>query len=335
MSGLCAGYDPDLARVVGLAAAALYAKLVFLSRTTTRKDKFCWYSGEKCERELGITIKAQKTAIKRLVEGGYITTKNTYQINTKIKVKHFYFFYRSVVDEFAPDSYQRVESESDKRAESEKTQRTGIDLYQREESGSDQREESIQSIQYRVFNQYNKENNIVSSDFSFDSDRLKITARITELCIKELGKNTLYEHEKKQIHKWVYDFGITDALVTEAFEKNHWRNHLSMKIIDDTLTKWNGHGIRTIEAAERFCEEEHNANIRKAARKTSIHGAKWRTGAEAGIDIPDEETTEVTNSAISTKETSTVKQMMSELFEVDGIPSDVLDMFGETVKKAN
>ena len=86
---LSASYDVDLALKVGVVAAVLFNKIVFLSRYTEREDGYCWRTAEEFERELGISRKQQEVAIKKLEEAGLIVTKNTYITNTKIKCKHF------------------------------------------------------------------------------------------------------------------------------------------------------------------------------------------------------------------------------------------------------
>lgn len=141
---------------------------------------------------------------------------------------------------------------------------------------------------------------------------------ITELCEKNLNRK-LCEIEKDWIRTWVNDYGMTEVLVKRAFEDNMFRSHLTLKNVNDTLTKWHEHGIRTLEAAEKFCKEEHNANIRKAAKKSSISGAKWKTGAEAGIAISNKEN--ITDSEQHDKE--------GDISEDNGIPSDILAMFGD------
>lgn len=86
---LSASYDVDLAKRVGVNAAALFNKLSYLSRCTTRPDGFCWRTSGELEDELGLSIKQQRIAIKKLEDAGIIETKNTYIINTKKKCKHF------------------------------------------------------------------------------------------------------------------------------------------------------------------------------------------------------------------------------------------------------
>ena len=105
---------------------------------------------------------------------------------------------------------------------------------------------------------------------------------------------------------------MTEELVKEAFNDNSFRSYLSMQHINATLTKWFENGIHTVEAAKKFCQEEHEKNKRKAARKLSKSGTKWKTGAEAGIAISSEQ-----------------HDKEGDISEDNGIPSDILDMFGE------
>ena len=138
---------------------------------------------------------------------------------------------------------------------------------------------------------------------------------IIALCEKNLNK-TLTGIEKEWIRTWVSKFDVSEALVTRAFEDNLFRTHLSLKNIHDTLSKWNEKGIRTVEAADKFCEAEHNANIRKAARKSSNKGAVWKTGAEAGL--------------FGTQKTEVeTKPLTEEQNKESGIPNDILAMFGD------
>jgi hypothetical protein len=88
-TNLSASYDVDLAKKVGIVAAALFNKLVYLTQYTDREDGYCWRTAEEFEKELGISRKQQEGAIKKLEEAGLIITKNTYIKNTQIKCKHF------------------------------------------------------------------------------------------------------------------------------------------------------------------------------------------------------------------------------------------------------
>ena len=122
---------------------------------------------------------------------------------------------------------------------------------------------------------------------------------------------------------------MSEDLVKEAFNDNAFRSYLSLQHVNNTLLKWHDNGIRTIEAAKKFCEEEKKQNIRKAARKSSSSKTVWKTGAEAKtlwktkaeaeIDITDNNTD---------KETQTTNK--NSISEDSGIPSVILDMFGES-----
>lgn len=94
---LSASYDVDIAKKHGIAAAAIYNKLVYLSRYTTREDGFCWRTSDELENELGLTIRAQRVAVERLEAAGMIITKNTYIVGTMVKCKHFYITDRDIV----------------------------------------------------------------------------------------------------------------------------------------------------------------------------------------------------------------------------------------------
>ena len=143
---------------------------------------------------------------------------------------------------------------------------------------------------------------------------------ITDLCKEMLDKSKLTGIEKSWINTWVTEYEITESLVKEAFNNNAFRSYLSLQHINNTLVKWHEHGIRTVESAKKFCEEEKKQNIRKAAKKTTVHSAKWKTGAEAGIVLRSEETI---MESLSENKVTTVE-------EDDGIPSDILEMIGET-----
>ena len=139
-----------------------------------------------------------------------------------------------------------------------------------------------------------------------------IIDRTTDLCKQMLNKSKLTGIENNWIQTWVKEYGMTEELVKEAFNDNSFRSYLSMQHINATLTKWFENGIHTVEAAKKFCQEEHEKNKRKAARKLSKSGTKWKTGAEAGIAISSEQ-----------------HDKEGDISEDNGIPSDILDMFGE------
>ena len=84
-----ASYDVDMAKKYGLEAAALYNKLVYLSRYTSREDGYCWRTAKELEDEIGITKRQQERAIKILEDAGFIETKVTYISGTLNRCKHF------------------------------------------------------------------------------------------------------------------------------------------------------------------------------------------------------------------------------------------------------
>lgn len=84
-----ASYDVELAKEYGLEAAALFNKLVYLSKFTSREDGFCWKTAKELEDELGITKRQQERAVKILEDAGLIETKVTYIMGTLSRCKHF------------------------------------------------------------------------------------------------------------------------------------------------------------------------------------------------------------------------------------------------------
>ena len=131
--------------------------------------------------------------------------------------------------------------------------------------------------------------------------------KVTELCEKCFNKK-INPIEFDWLRSWIKDYGMTEEMVKRAIKDNSFRNYLTMKNIDDTLTKWHENGVKTLEDAEAFCQKEYEANKLKAARKTVTRSA-WPTGAEAGILWPEES---------SEKETKN-----------EEIPEDILDMFAD------
>lgn len=105
-----ASYDVDLAKKVGINAAALYNKLIYLSRYTQRKDGYCWRTSEEIENDIGLSKFQQGNAIKKLVEANLIKTKVTYIQGTQKRCKHF---------KMVESSYLRCFSESEETLLSE------------------------------------------------------------------------------------------------------------------------------------------------------------------------------------------------------------------------
>lgn len=180
----------------------------------------------------------------------------------------------------------------------------------------------------KIYIKENKEitNKLIPEQLPETTDKVKLEGKeiiaIVELCKQLLNKPKLTGIEKNWIQTWVKEYGMTEELVKEAFNDNSFRSYLSMQHINTTLTKWFESGIQTVEAAKKFCQEEHEKNKRKAAKKSSISGAKWKTGAEAGIAISNKEN--ITDSEQHDKE--------GDISEDNGIPSDILDMFGDPDK---
>ena len=88
--------------------------------------------------------------------------------------------------------------------------------------------------------------------------------------------------------------------------------------VETTLTKWVSSGVKDIDDATKFEEEQHKENKRKATRRKGTTGASWRTGAEAGIG--------------ETQVEAPKAQAVSKEDDPDdsNIPDDILDMFGDS-----
>ena len=107
MGNLSASYDVDMALKYGVEVAALYNKLEYLARYTTREDGYCWRTAEELEKEIGLSKKQQALAVKKLENAGLIYTKVTYIQGTQKRSKHFF-----VVGTSNAESYQTSLSES-------------------------------------------------------------------------------------------------------------------------------------------------------------------------------------------------------------------------------
>lgn len=117
--------------------------------------------------------------------------------------------------------------------------------------------------------------------------QLNIEKRVNELVpiCGEMLRIRLNGMQIRRITHWVEDFDVSVELVTYAIQRNSFRNTVTFKHIEDTLTKWFDHGIKTVEEASKFDEVEHKENKRKATRRNarSKSGSAWMTGEEAGI----------------------------------------------------
>ena len=147
----------------------------------------------------------------------------------------------------------------------------------------------------------------------------KRTKSVQSLCGKLMRKR-LNGLDIERITSWVEDLDATEELVTLAFKQNDYRSNLTLKNVGDTLTKWHDHGIKTVDEAVKFCEEEHKENTRKATRRKATSGTTWRTGAEAGIGGDAK--------ADSPKPDKGSKDTKDD--DDSFIPDDILDMFGDS-----
>lgn len=86
---ISASYDVGVAKKLGISAAVLLNKLIYLHKYTQREDGYCWRKAEDLENELGIGRKALKGAIKKLKEAGIIDAKITYIKGTLTRCTHF------------------------------------------------------------------------------------------------------------------------------------------------------------------------------------------------------------------------------------------------------
>lgn len=129
MGNLSASYDVDMALKYGVEVAALYNKLEYLARYTTREDGYCWRTAEELEKEIGLSKKQQALAIKKLENAGLIYTKVTYIQGTQKRSKHFF-----VVGTSNPESYQTSLSEIPESNQTEITESYQTSLSESAES---------------------------------------------------------------------------------------------------------------------------------------------------------------------------------------------------------
>ena len=155
----------------------------------------------------------------------------------------------------------------------------------------------------------------------------KRTKKLIKLCGSLLRKR-LNALDIDRVTSWAENLDATEELVTLAFKVNEFRSNLTLKNVGDTLTKWHDQGIRTAEEAAKFNEEEHIENKRKATRRKANVGSSWRTGAEAGIAEKAEKKKEA--EPAKAEEAPVEKKTEEPVPEDDGIPDDILGMFGDS-----
>ena len=117
-SPISASYNVDTAKELGLPAAALLNKLMYLQQYTNRGDGFCWRTSEELTNELGIGPKQLRNAVSILERHGIIETKNTYIVGTHTKCKHYRIIDPEISKSFKSDCAERDKSECAERDKS-------------------------------------------------------------------------------------------------------------------------------------------------------------------------------------------------------------------------
>lgn len=103
--------------------------------------------------------------------------------------------------------------------------------------------------------------------------------------VKLLGKLTrkrLDGLDMEKIEKWVYEYEMNSQMVDFAYRSNAFRDKISIKNVDDTLTLWFLADAKTVDQASIFENKKHEENKAKATRKKSS-GNAWKTGSEMGV----------------------------------------------------
>lgn len=156
--------------------------------------------------------------------------------------------------------------------------------------------------------------------------------RVVKLCSKTMRKH-LTDLDISRIYSWVEDLNATEELVAYAFRVNEFRNNLTLMNIETTLKKWFDLGIDTAEKAAKLNEEEHKENARKSAHRKTRSSTKWKTGAEAGLSLTDEEPSKTEDKEPESGKKDKTKERSDEgkaNKDDGGIPDDILDMFGDS-----
>ena len=117
-SPISASYNVDMAKELGLPAAALLNKLMYLQQYTRRGDGFCWRTSEELTNELGIGPKQLRNAVSILERRGIIETKNTYIVGTHTKCKHYRIIDPEIAKSLKSDCAERDKSECAERDKS-------------------------------------------------------------------------------------------------------------------------------------------------------------------------------------------------------------------------
>ena len=131
-SPISASYNVDMAKELGLPAAALLNKLMYLQQYTKRVDGFCWRTSEELTNELGIGPKQLRNAVSILERHGIIETKNTYIVGTHTKCKHYRIIDPEIAKSLKSDCAERDKSECAERDKSVINNQTLVNKHKRE-----------------------------------------------------------------------------------------------------------------------------------------------------------------------------------------------------------
>ena len=90
-----------------------------------------------------------------------------------------------------------------------------------------------------------------------------------ELSEQAVGRR-LNAIEYDRVINWTKDINITKGLIIEAFKANEFRTCITIKHIDDTLSEWRDHNIKTVDEAKEYCDKKRKENQRKWKEQNHI-----------------------------------------------------------------
>ena len=137
----------------------------------------------------------------------------------------------------------------------------------------------------------------------------------TEEVLGKLMRKRLNGLDIERIEKWIIDLHCSAELIEFAYRSNEYRNVIQLAHVEDTLAKWTSAGITTVQEAAKYEEEQHKENKRKSDRRKGRNSGAV-TGAEAGLDRTEPESTTVEEDKPAFKKDSAVDNI------------DILDIFG-------
>lgn len=172
-----ASYNVKFARLYGINCAILIAKIAFLQAHTTRSDGFCWRSQQELWDETGLTPKMQRSAIKTLVDEGFLITKNTMIIGTAVKCRHY-----RLTDSYY-QNWKTDEPDCDQKAQPIVTNGNNR-MLPNGTTESDQKAQSVNS------NQHNNQLSNTKENTKRKSDDDELFAEFWKAYPKKVGKET-------------------------------------------------------------------------------------------------------------------------------------------------